>query len=389
MKKDNKDIIQTRKQLFNFLQSQMQNSYDNLNESQKLNKENTLVKSYIIEVDLPENPNSDTINDFIQKTFQPPGVEKSALIVSAKDEEGLFELSYNFDGSQTSLFIDTITNQRFWLVFSVSGVRKVEGWLHYLLQSQPQFDFVWLWPTMLEKIQEKGQAKGFGLDYDFRKFVDEDDDDATTYLKMQLWGGTDSKELYNILKTSTFSNKVVLSKVRLKAWADYENKELFALEDIKYTGKFTTRGTDFNTHLSLLTYVREEYERKVIDIEKNYSLKWLEKETKNLSLEGFAIHFIPKGFEIPVENFSKKVLDGTEPFRLVGLPRMISKNTVISDVVDLHTGGELSMEIYPDLISVYLPEKTCGNTIVRLFTNLQHYFNIGFNVEADNGDLLF
>lgn len=387
MKKDSKNIIQTRKQLYDFLQSQMQNSYDDLSENQKLNKENTLVKSYILEVDLPENSDIETTKEFIQKTFQPPGVAK--LIVSPKAEEGLYELSYNYDGSQINLFIDTITNQRFWLAYTVSGVRKVEAWLHHLLQNQPQFDFIWLWPTLLEKIQEKGQAKGFGLDYDFRKFIDEDDDETTTYLKMQLWGGTDSKELYNILKKSSFSNKVVLSKVRLKAWADHERKELFALEDIKYTGKFTTRGTDFNTHLSLLSYVREEYERKVLNIEQNYSLKWLEKETKNLTLEGFAIHFIPIGFDIPVKDFYKKVLDGTEPFRLVGLPRIVSKNTVISDVVDLHTGGELSMEIYPDLISVYLPEKTCGNTIIRLFTNLQHYYNIGFKVEADNGDLLF
>jgi len=47
------------------------------------------------------------------------------------------------------------------------------------------------------------------------------------------------------------------------------------------------------------------------------------------------------------------------------------------------------MSLFPDVITVYLPEGTCGNTIARLYTNLQHSLNVGFRVEADDGQLLF
>ncbi len=213
--------------------------------------------------------------------------------------------------------------------------------------------------------------------------------ETTTCLKMQLWGGSETTELYNILKgNEKFHDKVVLSKVRLKEFGD-SNQELFALQDIKYTGKFTTRFTDFSTHAATLSFVRSEYEKKIRSIENTYALRWRESEHGGAVLEGFAIHFVPNGFAIPVKQFAERVLDGTAPFRLLGFARMLNDSSAVAEVVDLHTGGELSFEIYPDLISVYWPENTCGNSIARVYTILQHFFNGQFTGETDNGDQLF
>lgn len=51
-KKPERDI-QTRRQLFDFLQGQMQVTYTDLKENQRYLHESSLIKSYIIEVNTP------------------------------------------------------------------------------------------------------------------------------------------------------------------------------------------------------------------------------------------------------------------------------------------------------------------------------------------------
>ena len=43
----------------------------------------------------------------------------------------------------------------------------------------------------------------------------------------------------------------------------------------------------------------------------------------------------------------------------------------------------LKYEITPYLIRVYLPKGACGNTILRLFTNLQHYFDSAIKINDE------
>jgi hypothetical protein len=149
-------------------------------------------------------------------------------------------------------------------------------------------------------------------------------------------------------------------------------------------------GTQAHIHLLKATQGGMDYYEKVIkDIENNYSLIWKESVYGGATLEGFAIHFIPSNFKLNVTQFCERVFDGTMPFRLLGFSSNVSELAAIVEAVDLHTGGELSFEIYPDIISVYLPEKTCGNTIARLYTNLQHFYNAMFTVEGDGGKLIF
>ncbi len=385
--------IQSRLELFELLQSQMQTAYHGLREDQRLKYESLLVKSYVFEVDIPaglrlteRTPNS---AEFVQRVLSWPKPDGAHLSVRAKDEPGFFELNLDGPESPLRLFLDTATNPRFWLGFSLSTARLLDRWFEAVALARTDFDLVWLWPDFLEGVQQRGEPRGFGLDYDFRR-LDDPHSDTATYLKMQLWGGRDTLDLYRLLKDhEQWRGKVVLSKVRLKEYADPANPELFALQDVKFTGKFTSRGTDFATHNQTLSYVRHHYEVKVRSIESSYALRWSQASHGGNTLEGFAIHYLPQGFELPVMQFCERALDGSLPFRLFGLVTKSDDTAAEVEVVDLHTGDELSMEVLPDRISVYLPEGACGNSIVRLYTNLLHFFNRQFRVEADNADQLF
>ena len=394
MNKDFKGTnIQTRRQLYDWLQAQMQTAYKELSERQRLKFESTLIKSYIFEVNTPSEveitENSDQRKNYIEKIFHPQNKKVKRFVVYSKEEFGFYEINLMYRDRELNLFLDTSTNSRFWLGFSLSTSSLLDLWFENLVRNHIDIDFVWLWPSFLEQIQKRGVPRGFGLDYDYRKF-EKHDSDKTTYFKMQLWGGEDTENLYKLLKEhKSFRNKVVLSKIRMKEFIDLENRDLFALQDIKYTGKFTTRGTNFSVHTNTLSDVRKEYAKEIELIEKKYRLRWVEKEKGRVVLYGFAIHFIPMDFVLPVQLLYEKVFDGTAPFRMLGFYSELDDSKVIAKIVDFHTGGEIAIELYPDLLSVYLPENTCGNSIARLYTNLQHFFNKEFTVEADNGDKLF
>lgn len=386
--------IQTRANLFDFLQSQMQTAYRDLKEKQRLESESTLIKSYLFEVDLPKElvgskVNEDKLREFVEGIFGEREHKESRVEVKPREETGFFEIYCSMRGREMFLYLDTATNPRFWEGFSISKSTNLDTWFYNVVSTRSEFDFVWLWPAFLEKIQKRGRPRGFGLDYDYRKF-ESGEEEATTYLKMQIWGGSETEDLYKHLRSHhQFRNKIVLSKIRMKEFGDSSSQDEFAIQDVKYTGKFTTRGTSFATHARTLSLVRSEYEDKIQFLEDSYSLRWKEGKKGEVILEGFAIHFIPEGFELPVKHFCDCVFDGSLPFRLMGFVDYLNDTSAVADVVDMHSGGKLSFEIYPDILSVYLPEGTCGNSIARFYTNLQHFFDVRFTVEADNGDKLF
>ncbi len=385
----------------------MQTTYEDLTEERRLAFESTLVKTYIFEVDVPQDLDAEqhaSMGRFVQALFLPKGRRDTLVSVSPRSENGFFELNLKRGRQEAILYLDTATNRRFWLGFSISNATTLDWWVDALSQTQTAFDTVWLWPSFLESVQARGIPRGFGLDYDYRKF-ESDDPEKTAYLKMQLWGGSDTDALYKLRSNREFSDKVVLAKVRMKEFAGSDNEDIFALQDLKYQGKFTTRGTSFRVHAATASFVRASYEAKIQQIEDNYTIHWKQSDLGHwkqsdlghwkqsdlgrLSLEGFAIHFVPQQTEIPVETFCEVALRGTTPFRLFGLTRMVNDYSAVSQVVDLHTGGKFSLEVHPDLISLYLAEGTCGNSVARFYTNLQHTLGASFRVETDSGDSVF
>ncbi len=224
--------IRTRQQLFDFLQSQMQITYEGLREEQRLGFESSLIKTYVFEVNPPEEVRAEgevALERFIEQLFWPKERQDTILNVAQKSEEGFFELNLKRGRQEAILYLDTATNRRFWLGFSISNATTLDWWIETLSHTQVAFDTVWLWPSFLETVQDRGAHRGFGLDYDYRRL--EDDPELTTYLKMQLWGGSETNHLYTLLKNDErFRDKVVLSKIRLKEFSQPHDEQLFGFD---------------------------------------------------------------------------------------------------------------------------------------------------------------
>jgi hypothetical protein len=376
-------VIQNRRQLFAYLNSRMLAE----EELQSKEFETGILKTFVFEVDgFDPEFDSLTASSFIETIFQLRNSKRQNCTVTPLSERGFFEVAIDDSrkGTIAQVWIDTSTNPRFWLAYSLTDARLLDVWFPGAVTQNKNFDFIWLWPNFLEEVQQRGAARGFGLDYDHRKFAS-DQTDATSYLKMQIWGGVKTKDLYENLKL-TFGDTIILSRVRMKELNGRPDN--FAVQNLGYTGKFNVRGTDFSIHNATLNHVRVKY-RDAIESLESCALRWINKETGGVHLEGYAIHFTPKGFELPIDIFFDHVFAGTKPFRLAGIPVRRTGHSIVADVVDMHSAGRLRFELYPDLISIYLPSGTCGNTIARFYTNLQHYFGARFQVQSDNGITFF
>ncbi len=389
--------VESRAQLFDLLQDVMDVSYSHLLEGRRLEYERGLLKSYILETDLFRDEeklsNEKKVKQFIKQSLTPEAKARTLITIRETDEEKFYEIECTTNKHQSTIYLDASTDDRFWLAYSISNSTSTDWWLDRVVSTNPNIDYAWLWPRFLEGVQQRGLPRGFGLDYDYRRF--EEESEVTSYIKMQLWGGADTAVVYETLKgLRELNGKIVLSKVRVKSLRDDdiepEKENLhFALEDIKYTGKFTVRGTDFGVHNRNLNRVRASYAEIVRSVENMCGLSWDVDQTGGVILDGYAINFIPQNLTLDVLSFCERVFSGSLPFRLLGMINLKHDNYATVNVVDMHTGGKLFFEISPDLITVYLPSATCGNTIARLYTNLQHYLNSNFEVEADNGQRLF
>jgi hypothetical protein len=80
--------------------------------------------------------------------------------------------------------------------------------------------------------------------------------------------------------------------------------------------------------------------------------------------------------------------------RRQGPRRYLARGSLADDfyriqALDLHVGNTLTFEASPKFVRLYLPSGACGNTVIRFFTNLQHYYDSLVRAEDGNGRPLF
>ncbi len=376
--------IASRRELFDYLEEQMNQSYREVLDSRRLESESTYVKTFLLEFDWDEASRETEELPYLAQALGLSASRESGgsapAQLSETGEEGFYRIDWRRSGKPLRMYLDTASDpkRRFWLGYSLSDAAELDAALNRLTASQAALDRVWLWPALLRRMQSRGEFRGIGLDYDNRRFeAKQGKPDSTSYLKLQLWGGPDTSEILDFIsRQGKFRSWAVLSKVRLKYWDDPSDTDSFALEDIKYNGKLTTRGTSFSAHQGLVTGLRTLYAEKIRAIEDRHTIR-LSDEDLDAGNQANPVFFSfgpsPIG---DLDAFCEVVLSGHLPFRLWGTPRRLpgGEDGRSVSAVDLHTGSRLSLEIYHDVVCMYLYPGSCGNTVARFFTNLQQTF---------------
>jgi hypothetical protein len=391
--------ISNRQGMADRLQSVMTKSYEDLKDELSLERNHSLLKTYLLEAHMSSTSSQAEIFKLLRTAFQEPKGrrKKTEVSVSETEDESLFTVNGNYGRGQFVFYVDT-SDKRFWIAHSISKSETSDVAIDTVLNGNSQLDSTWMPMELLETILRSGTSRGLALDFD-RRYLDtptakrrkqnivtpEEEKPRQRelnpitsgkhleYVKMQLWGeGAD--RILQALKTAKLTNSTTISKVRLKN-EDEDDEDQFSLADVKFDGKVTGRGTSFAIYNGLLADVLERYSSAIRDAEKRFRIHWESEGGRAKSFgQPFFVNLGEDGIS-NLEHFCAKVFSGTEPFRLMGLPVRRNTNFYTVSAVDLHVNQRIDFEVSRKTLSVFLPNKACGNTLLRLYTNLQHYFS--------------
>lgn len=384
--------LQNRREMARFLEEAMNKAYVALAEKQKLDVESSLVKCYLIEAHRLASAGHEEVLKAVRSGFREPG--SSGILegrVHETKEELFFYVDANTKKGKCALYIDA-TSSRFWLVHSVSKSTVLDPVIRSFLTGTRQFDSAWIPAQLLERTTLLGDLRGMGLDFDRRSVPDVDFERPgapVEFLKMQLWGNRASEVLRVLRAKDAFPEATTLSKVKIKHWLDANGESPFSIVDIKYDGKITARGTSFQSYMTVVTSLYRTYAEAVRRFEEKFVVSVGHHDGKTSSMRGEPLNIT---FQPAIENldaFCSHVFSSGNPFRIWGLPVKVGANNYRVAAVDLHVGSRLNLEISPEYMRVYLAPGACGNTLFRLYTNLQHYYHSLIEAKDGSGEQVF
>lgn len=236
------------------------------------------------------------------------------------------------------------------------------------------FDHAWLHSDMLRRIAEMpgNSFRGFGVSYSDRYLRSEESDDANIENLSLNISGSMAAEMQRMVQANpqirgTCAHNMV-RVMRGTASAVHDHVQ----DEVHNTGYFALkRGKSVADHLALIEACRQEYSRTVKHVESLRIGMRLEGGQKTFGGSPFDFKF--KNRIKNLDSFISKMFNSAMPFKLWGIKSEISEGYFKVMAIDLHAGNTLDFEIADDIMRVYLRTDGCGNTILRLLTNLQMY----------------
>lgn len=377
--------ISTRSDLLHLFQTRMENTQEDLVDYQELDYGNNMLKTQIIEsnISFEEFVSS---QEFINYYRSIDSDLHELRIKSSGDTDG---------DSDKELFIDA-QDDRFWTLYSLRKSKFTNDVVHEFISTEESgLDRTWMHSGMVETVSKMGDFQGVGIKYEAEKvFSDEFINENLLFGDLKLnSSGNGTSDLYRILQDSDgISNFLSLSNVLIRR----ESEEGFVRERITNDGGFTTRGgNDIRLHLKTVNDVRTLYSKAVESIEKNHLLQYNNIEVNNGSIGSDEQRDRPRGTRVDgnpliinlsrkikdIEDFIDNIVTARDPLRLWGTKTRLRNNYYKVKGVDMHNGDKITLEFSSDWIRIYLYEGACGNTALRLFTNIQHYYDPAASME--------
>jgi hypothetical protein len=373
--------VKDRRELYANFNDIMNSVYVNRKEKSRQNFNHNLVKTYLIEGHISKNNNS-SHDDFL-KFFKNKNKEIDyKLKINETENEYLFNLLFD----NVEYFLDAGNDKRFFMIHSSEKSEATDKGINRLLRNISNFDNVWFSKKLMNSTDNYGIWRGISLKHDKIDFDKSEDDSEKLNLKINNSSESKVKGLVDLLTSADqFSYTTGIS--HLSILNQGENGSSRVIDDLRYDGKFSTRGESFNRHLWLVNKLYSDYKQLVYNIENNYAIS-----VKNNKFDGLPINIDFRRDDLTVEYIIKAIFSNKKPFNLWGYANKISEGYYKVLAVDLHNsnkGNKINFEITKDFLSVYLPKGNCGNTIARLVCNIQQYLDSQITVWGGDNDVLF
>ena len=232
-------------------------------------------------------------------------------------------------------------------------------------------DNTWLYHDMLKRLAVKPNNYFHGFDISYSNTLVKDDDLENLTMSIR---GSMASEVEDLIRTNDRLNKAgAYDKVSISRGSGADPYERVQ-DDVHNNGYFAVKyGKSVQEHLHIVDYCREEYSKTVLGVE-NERIGVRDVDGERF-LDGNSFYFEFPNRLVDLDAFIDRVFDSTRPFQLWGLKQQIRDGYYKILAVDLHTGSPMDFEIADDMMRAYIFKGSCGNTILRLLTNLQIYFD--------------
>lgn len=347
-------FVEDRSELRELLQERVSTIQADLLDKPKVGDGVNYLKSYLIETHM----------DFPKLLH-----ELGYIVKMKKTNDSLINMKIRVGSKDYFFYMDTI-EERFPIIHTLSDVKIADPLIHKTIKNSHDVDHTWFTRQFMRRLSELGELKSFTVKIDRTKF-NEDRAYDIDRMSLRLWGKEAKNVLHMLEKNKQLSNSVAITNVGFKYYSviDGLRTNEYINNYITFDGKFTAWGASINSHFSLLEKVRTNYMDQIHNIEEGYLI--------DLSLKsGRSGEFYNIELSTPLENiekFLKVLLNEHGPVRLVGFYQKEAKDFYRVVCVDMHIRKKIRMEVMKDKIRVYMHDGTCGNTIPRILTLLQHH----------------
>lgn len=362
-----------RRELYEHFQHVIEGTYDQLLEDQKLNYKQNMLKSFLVETNVEPS--------LLEEQFEYVTVEKidyslfEVLIDTSSDEDEEEEILTFYLDSQ---------DERFWTFYSIEKSRPAKDTMEDLIMTeQSGLDYLWF-PAQLQRYFIKlGEFQGAGINYDAEDvFSEEYINEHLPFGELSIQSsGQGTSWLLDALSDADLKRFMSLSSVKIRR----EMEEGVVIERIDNNGRITTRGGNaIQAHLSFVETIRELYADLIRGIEEEgrivYPIREIEPEEGERHSSGQSVEGTPIVINLAnsVENlkeFADSFTSATKPLRLWGAGTWLADDYYKVRGTDLHNNDSFTLEIKRDWIRLYLPDDACGNTALRIFSNIQRYYD--------------
>jgi hypothetical protein len=313
------------------------------------------VKVRLVEAHQPE-PGEDGAGNLLAEIF-----EREGLAV-----DRFAESLHLVRGKDVVLAVDTI-DSRFWQVFSTSLSQPFSRVIKRALTQNTQVDSAWIPKSLLREME--GTHRWLKSSFESDDLLG--DTSPARRWRARFEGDTPDELLELLGGQPKWARASALAAIGTRLTeTGIGTAQLLA----DWQGNFTIARGDFNVGASAVTRAADRYATFVRALEGKYQLRFSSAEGAEHGIELHGdVAVIP--FEELIEDVPQLVEGlflAKEPFRLWAVPRQIDDDEWEANAVDLHVGQPLRLEISPYRLRVLLNESTCGNTLARLLTNLQH-----------------
>jgi hypothetical protein len=268
------------------------------------------------------------------------------------------------------IWVDQL-NPRFWSFHTDLPVKDASTFLSPLVETRRDLDWIWLPSDHLRYSWPGSVSRRVRTSFNGSQFIGSDT--PAQDLRVQLAGRDASSLLDLITQDDRYRAAVSFESIQASIIdADFGGIE----EAVNKMGRFAVSGNSFELHLQFVQRVVNRYSN-LINLCESAALKFGPFDSVSEgggSLQGGPIVI---RFSKPIDDLARFVttlFSSRQPFRLWGVPDLEGDYAEI-EAVDLHVGQPLPIDVGPDWMRVYLHAGSCGNTVARLITNLQHTFD--------------